>query len=200
MPTWKELTTANPAHSHNYARRWKLMQVQGKDINGEARLIDAMAERESHILDAGCGTGRVGGELVRRGHDVLGVDVDPVLIEHAEHDFPEGRWVVGDLSAEEIPETGFDLAVSAGNVMGFLAPEGREPALRHIFEALRPGGRLVTGFGAGRGWEFADFIAQAEQVGYRVDNQFSSWDLKPFGPNSAFLVAVLTRPGADLIQ
>ncbi|WP_290221714.1 class I SAM-dependent methyltransferase [Corynebacterium confusum] len=200
MPTWKELTTANPEHSHNYARRWKLMQAQGKDINGEARLIDAMAERESRILDAGCGTGRVGGELVRRGHDVLGVDVDPVLIEHAEHDFPEGRWVVGDLSAEEIPETGFDLAVSAGNVMGFLAPEGREPALRHIFEALRPGGRLVTGFGAGRGWEFADFIAQAEQVGFRVDNQFSSWDLKPFGPNSAFLVAVLTRPGADLIQ
>ena len=123
-----------------------------------------------------------------------------MLIEHAEHDFPEGRWVVGDLSAEEIPESGFDLAVSAGNVMGFLAPEGREPALRHIFEALRPGGRLVTGFGAGRGWEFADFIAQAEQVGFRVDNQFSSWDLKPFGPNSAFLVAVLTRPGADLIQ
>ena len=108
--------------------------------------------------------------------------------------------MVGDLSAEEIPETGFDLAVSAGNVMGFLAPEGREPALRHIFEALRPGGRLVTGFGAGRGWEFADFIAQAEQVGFRVDNQFSSWDLKPLGPTSAFLVAVLTRPGADLIQ
>lgn len=104
MPTWKEVTEANPAHSHNFARKWKMLEAQGKDIHGEARLVDAMVERNSTILDAGCGTGRVGGELLRRGHSVVGIDVDPILIEHAEHDFPDGEWFVGDLCTEEVPE------------------------------------------------------------------------------------------------
>ncbi|MFG6302169.1 hypothetical protein ACGLFO_01070 [Corynebacterium hesseae] len=38
MPTWKEVTAANPAHSHNFARKWKTLRAQGKDIDGEARL------------------------------------------------------------------------------------------------------------------------------------------------------------------
>ena len=200
MPTWKDLTSANPAHSENFARKWKLLQAQGKDINGEARLIDAMAERNSRVLDAGCGSGRLGGELVRRGHTVVGVDVDPILIGHAEEDYPEATWVVGDLSADEIPEGDFDIVVSAGNVMGFLAVDGRESALRNIFKSLHPGGRFVAGFGEGRGWLFEDFIEMAQGVGFRLDFRFSSWDLRRFSENSTFLVAVFTRPGAGLLS
>ncbi|APT92547.1 SAM-dependent methyltransferase [Corynebacterium phocae] len=200
MPTWKEVTAANPNHSQNFARKWKLLEAQGKDIHGEARLIDAMAERGSKILDAGCGTGRLGGELVRRGHTVVGVDVDPILIEHAERDFPEGSWMVGDLSEDEINDSGFDLAVAAGNVVGFLAESGRESAFRNIFSALRPGGRFVVGLGAGRGFDFGDLVALAEKVGFRTDFKYSSWDLKPFNANSTFLVIVLARPGSDLLS
>ena len=194
MPTWKEVTAANPAHSHNFARKWKTLRAQGKDIDGEARLIDAMSERHSRVLDAGCGSGRLGGELVKRGHTVVGVDVDPILIEHAVNDYP-----VGDLSEEEIPENNFDIAVAAGNVMTFIATEGREAALRNVFNALRPGGRFVVGFGEGRGWGFEDFLDLARSVGYRVDFIFASWDMKVFKENSTFMVAVLTRPGADLL-
>ena len=158
MPTWKEVTEANPEHSHNFARKWKVLAAQGKDINGEARLIDAMSERSSRVLDAGCGSGRLGGELAKRGHIVLGVDVDPILIEHAEHDYPEAEWHIGDLSEDEIPEGNFDIAVAAGNVMTFIATEGRETALRNVFTALRPGGRFVVGFGEGRGWGFGEFL------------------------------------------
>lgn len=199
MPTWKEVTAVNPAHSENFARKWKMLAAQGKDIHGEARLADAMVERGSRILDAGCGTGRLGGELVGRGHTVVGVDVDPILISHAEHDFPDGQWVVGDLSEDEIPEGDFDLAVSAGNVMTFLAVDGREAALRNIYNSLHSDGRFVVGFGEGRGWAFDDFLTLAKEVGFRVDFLFSSWDMKVFKESSTFLVAVLTRPGADLL-
>lgn len=199
MPTWKEVTAANPAHSQNFARKWKLLEAQGKDIHGEARLIDAMIERGSKVLDAGCGTGRLGGELVKRGHTVVGIDVDPILIEHAHHDHPDGTWLVGDLSEHPIEETGFDIAVAAGNVVGFLAVDGRESAFRTIFNALRPGGRFVVGLGSGRGWEFDALIALAESVGFRTDYRYSSWDLKPFTPNSTFLVVTFTHPGADLL-
>lgn len=199
MPTWKEVTAANPNHSHIFARKWKVLQAQGKDINGEARLIDAMVERSARVLDAGCGSGRLGGELAKRGHTVVGVDVDPILIEHAEHDYPEAQWEIGDLSADEIPEGNFDIAVAAGNVMTFIAVDGREAALRNVFAALRPGGRFVVGFGEGRGWGFQEFLDLALKVGYRVDFTFASWDMKVFKESSTFMVAVLTRPGADLL-
>lgn len=197
MPTWKEVTTANPAHSENYARRWKMMAEQGQDIDGEARLVDALSPRAARILDAGCGTGRLGGYLAARGHDVVGTDIDPVLIEHARRDHPDARWEVGDLSADPVPARDIDVAVSAGNVMGFLAPEGREAALRNIAGSLAVDGRFVVGFGAGRGWGFDDFIATAERVGLELENVFESWDLHPFTADSDFLVAIFRNDAGE---
>ncbi|WP_267208562.1 class I SAM-dependent methyltransferase [Corynebacterium sp. Marseille-P8863] len=196
MPTWKDITTANPAHSENYAQRWRAFVAQGKDIDGEARLIDATVPRHARILDAGCGTGRVGGYLARRGHEVIGTDLDPILIGHAKEDFPDATWLVGDLSEDEIPAHDIDVAVCAGNVMGFLDPAGRAPALENIFRALRPGGRLFVGFGAGRGWSFDDFLATAKEAGFAVQYCYESWDLQPFTQDSAFLVAQLARPAS----
>ena len=167
------------------------MVAEGQDINGEARLIDALVPRAARILDAGCGTGRVGGYLSARGHDVVGTDIDPVLINYARNDYPDARWEVGDLSTDPIPEGGFDIAVSAGNVMGFLDPAGRRDALAHLAEALKPGGRLVVGFGAGRGWGFDECLDTARSVGLEPENVFESWELDPFDEDSTFLVAIL---------
>jgi SAM-dependent methyltransferase len=45
-------------------------------------LWEELAESaDGPILDLGCGTGRVGLHLARRGHTVVGVDVDPDLVE-----------------------------------------------------------------------------------------------------------------------
>lgn len=199
MPTWKELTEADPSHSHNYARRWKVLAAQGKDIYGEARTADAMLERGSKVLDAGCGTGRIGGYLAKQGHNVVGMDIDPILIDYTREEHPDVQWEVGDLSNDEVPESDFDLAISAGNVMGFLEQEGREGALRNIFNALAPGGRFIVGFGEGRGWTFDEFLALVEKVGFRVEFKYSSWELNVFNQNSTFLVAVLARPGSSLL-
>lgn len=193
MTTWKELTDNNPAHSENYAQRWRNLANAGNDIYGEARLIDAMAERGAKILDAGCGQGRVGGYLSQQGHKVLGTDLDPILIGYAKQDYPEAEWTVGDLSVDPIPDTDFDLIVSAGNVMGFLADDGRKPALENIHRVLATDGRAVIGFGAGRGWTFGDFLETASEVGLELENAYESWDLKPFETTSEFLVAVFTK-------
>ncbi|ANE03988.1 class I SAM-dependent methyltransferase [Corynebacterium crudilactis] len=193
MTTWKEITNNNPAHSENYAQRWRNLAESGTDIYGEARLIDAMASRRARILDAGCGQGRIGGYLSQQGHDVLGTDIDPILIGYAKNDFPQARWVVGDLSNDPIPEDNFDLVVSAGNVMGFLAEDGRRAALENIHRVLALRGRAVIGFGAGRGWEFGDFLETATSVGLELENAYESWELKPFVQGSEFLVAVFTK-------
>ncbi|MDO5670578.1 MAG: class I SAM-dependent methyltransferase [Corynebacterium sp.] len=189
MTTWKDVTSVNPSHSENYARRWEAMIERGDDIDGEARLIDALVPRQSRILDAGCGQGRVAGYLAARGHEVLGVDIDPILIDHARTRYPQADFQVGDLCHDQLPG-GFDLVASAGNVMGFVDPARRREALNNIAGALKPGGRFIVGFGAGRGWGFDHFMALATDVGLEPENVFSTWDLRPFEEDSDFLVAI----------
>ena len=194
---WEQQLESNPGHSDWYVERFRSMAEQGRDLAGEARLVDAMVPRGARILDAGCGPGRVGGHLARLGHEVLGVDVDPTLIAAAKEDHPGPQWLVGDLAELDLPAAGhpepFDLVVCAGNVLTFLAPGTEVEVLRRLGEHLRPEGRVVVGFGAGRGYPFEDFFAHVGQAALRVDAVFSTWDLRPLGPNADFLVAVLSR-------
>jgi SAM-dependent methyltransferase len=194
---WVRMTQADPEHSAAYVQRFRTLAEQGMDLVGEARLVDAMLPRGSRVLDAGCGPGRVGGFLHGVGHEVVGVDVDPVLIAAAEEDHPGPRWLVGDLAELDLPSRGieepFDAIVCAGNVMTFLAESTRVAVLRRLRAHLRPGGRAAIGFGAGRGYDFDQFLADARSAGWDADLLLSTWDLRPFGPGSDFLVALL-RP------
>jgi SAM-dependent methyltransferase len=171
--------------------RFRRLAAQGTDIVGEARLVDALLPRGARVLDAGCGPGRVGGHLARAGHEVTGVDVDPVLIAAAEEDHPGPRWLVGDLATLDLPDR-FDAIVCAGNVVTFLAHSTRVEVLRRFRAHLAPGGRALVGFGAGRDYAFDDFLADARTAGLVPSVLLSTWHLHPFTPESEFLVAVLT--------
>jgi SAM-dependent methyltransferase len=194
---WVRMTQEDPEHSAAYVQRFRNLAAQGMDLVGEARLVDAMLSRGSRVLDAGCGPGRVGGWLARVGHQVVGVDVDPVLIAAAEEDHPGPRWLVGDLAELDLPSLGvadpFDTIVCAGNVMTFLAPSTRVSVLRRLRAHVAHDGRATIGFGAGRGYDFRDFLADAQEAAWEPDLLLSTWDLKPFTPDADFLVAVL-RP------
>jgi SAM-dependent methyltransferase len=195
--TWVRMTDENPDHSNAYVQRFRTLADQGMDLVGEARLVDAMLPRESRVLDACCGPGRVGGYLHDVGHEVVGVDVDPVLIAAAEEDHPGPRWLVGDLADLDLRAQGltglFDAIVSAGNVMTFLAPSTRRAVLTRLRAHVAPDGRAAIGFGAGRGYPFEEFLADARVAGWEADLLLSTWDFRPFTPDAEFLVAVL-RP------
>lgn len=194
---WIRLTEENPGHAQWYIDRFRSMADAGADLAGEARFLDAMLARGSKVLDAGCGTGRVGSFLAASGHDVVGVDIDATLIAAAQADHPGPLWLVGDLAELDLPaqgvEGGFDAIVCAGNVMTFLAPSTRGEVLRRMRAHLRDGGRVVIGFGAGRGYDFEQFLADVAANGLVPDLLLSTWDLRPFVEGSDFLVAVL-RP------
>jgi SAM-dependent methyltransferase len=176
---------------------WRKRVAAGHDIGGEARFVNAMAPRGARILDAGCGTGRAGGLLIDEGHTVYGVDLDEFLISVAEEDFPSGEWHTGDLAEFDFAGAGIneiDVAFCAGNVLAFLDPASRRQTLGNLKSTLKHGGRLVSGFGAGRGYDFDDFAEDIKATGMFIDQRFSTWELHPYEAGvSDFLVLVAQR-------
>ena len=193
IPRW--FSDTKEGHSQWYIERFRAMAREGTDLAGEARLIDAIVARGSRILDAGCGPGRVGGELFKRGHDVVGVDVDPELIAAANEDQPGPTWLVGNLVhldlANGAQSEKFDAAVMAGNVMTFLAEGTEADVLRRLSGHVRPDGQIVIGFGLNRGYALEKFDADIASAGLLVDQRFATWDLRPFTADSNFSVTIL---------
>lgn len=196
--SWIDIVAENPDHSSWYVERFRTMAADGDDLDGEARFVDALVPRGARILDAGCGPGRVGGALHRRGHEVVGVDVDPVLIEAATQDHPGPTWLVGDLAGLDLPaqgvEGGFDVVVCAGNVVTFVPDDDRLAALDGMARHVADDGRIAIGFGDHRGYGFEQFRVDVAAVGLEIDLELSTWDVRPFRPGSDFLVALLRRP------
>lgn len=191
-PRW--FTEHPEDHSARYVARFRRMAAEGADLAGEARLVDSLTAPGSRILDAGCGPGRVGAVLYARGHDVVGVDVDPVLIAAARADHPGPRWHVADLSELEFEGAPFDAAVLAGNVMVFLAPGTEGQVLQRIAALVRPGGVIVAGFALDRPYRLGDFDRDCSAAGLAREHRFAGWDLAPWHDDADWAVTVLRRP------
>lgn len=184
-------------HSIQYVATFRGYADEGRDISGEARLLDALVPPGSRVLDAGCGTGRVGAELHRRGHVVVGVDADPVLVTAAREDHVGPSWHVADLTELDLAAEGhtepFHGAVLAGNVMVFVAPGTERAVLERLAAHLVDDGVAVLGFATGRGYEPADLERDAVEAGFTPEHRFATWDLRPWHDDADWLVAVLRR-------
>lgn len=192
QPRW--FTETDPGHSEWYAEHFRDLVSSGGDTTGEARLVDAIVAPRSRILDAGCGQGRTAGELALRGHHVAGVDIDPVLIDSARVDNPGPVYVCADLVTMDLAECGeaelFDAAVSAGNVITFVAPGTEVLALSNIRRYLKPDAPLVVGFHTER-YSPTKFDKHLKDAGYVLESRFATWDLRPWHPDAEFCVSIL---------
>jgi SAM-dependent methyltransferase len=106
-------------------------------------------------LDLGCGEGRVGAELARLGHTVVGVDSSPGMVEMARE---RHEALVADATALPFEDGSFDLVVAYMSVMNLDDPEA---GIREVARVLEPGGRFclavvhpLDGAGSFEGDEF----------------------------------------------
>lgn len=192
------VTETGEGHSERYVERFRTMAAEGVDLAGEARLLDAMVDPGSRILDAGCGPGRVGAELHARHHRVVGVDADPVLIAAAEADHPGPRWLVADLAELDLATQGepdpFDLAFLAGNVMLFLAEDTEAQVLRRVSAHVVADGAVVTGFHVNRKLSLDSFDQAVDEAGLVLEHRFATWTLRGWNDTADFAVSVLRHP------
>jgi ubiquinone/menaquinone biosynthesis C-methylase UbiE len=167
-------------------------------------------------IEIGCGEGRVARDLRERGHDVVGIDAVPRLVEAAADADPGGEYVVADAAALPFADEFFDLAVAYNSLMDIDDMEG---AVREAWRVLRLGSRFcvcVTHFVNDAGWfepDTADgaFFVDAyrgrrryDQVWERngVSMRFVGWCYPLEGYTRAleeagFLVEAIREPLAD---
>jgi SAM-dependent methyltransferase len=176
----------------DYESRWDLMAARGENPHGEVDFVMGFSPKTA--LDAGCGFGRVGIELNARGVEIIGVDLDPDLLERAKRRAPELDWRLADLATVDIGRQ-FDLVVVAGNVIGFVDEPDREAAVRNCARHVAPGGHLVMGNQLKATWPtIVEVDSWCAAEGLVPDGHRGGWDNEDLGPDPGYVVTVHSRP------
>jgi SAM-dependent methyltransferase len=174
MSQWQPSDAARQSYDDTWAR----LAAEGGNPHGEADFVAALAP--ASVLDAGCGTGRVAIELAARGVEVVGVDLDPGMLDQARAKAPDLEWVLADLAAVDLGRQ-FDVVVAAGNVMIFVAPGAQAAVVANLARHVSPGGALVAGFQlrAG-GYDVAAYDADTAAAGLSRVGRWATWDRAPW--------------------
>ena len=167
-----------------YAQRIEAHEAAGGG-HGEADFVAALLPAPAHVVDAGCGEGRVARALRRHGHEVLGIDSDASMLAEARRREPGERWLLADLldvgraDVEEALGGPVDAVVAAGNVLVYLAPGTEAEVVARLAGWLRPGGLLVAGFAADRHLPPAAYAELCAAAGFERVAHHGGWDGEP---------------------
>jgi len=180
----QERSVSGDTYDATYERR----AAAGENVHGEADFVERFAPKS--VLDAGCGTGRVGRELARRGCDVAGVDLDPEMLSTARQKAPSVDWRLADLTTVDLGRT-FDAIVMAGNVMIFLAPGTETAVVANMARHLHAGGVLIAGFQLMPGrLSIETYDKLAADASLSLAERWSTWDCDAWVPGGGYAVSV----------
>jgi SAM-dependent methyltransferase len=130
--------------THEQARAYEDQFVPALFGQWAPQLVDCARVRHGQtVLDVACGTGvvaRAAWDVVAPGGRVVGVDLNPAMLEVAREARPDLEWLQGD--AEDLPlsDAEFDVALCQ-SALFFFADPGR--ALAEMARVVAPGGVIA---------------------------------------------------------
>lgn len=166
--------TTNQWNADLYDRKHSFVAEYG------AALLDLLAPRPSEfILDLGCGTGALTQQIADRRATVLGIDSAASMIAQAQQNYPNLRFEVAD--ATDLPFVEQFDAIFSNAVLHWVKPP--EAAIARMWQALKPGGRLVVEFGGkGNVNAIATALEQSlREMGYPSPETLNPWYFPSIG-------------------
>ena len=204
---WERIAreTVGEGYAERYALRFRRMAERGEDVHGEAAFVAGLVEPPARVLDAGCGTGRVGVRLTELGYDVVGVDLDASMLEVARSEAPHVDWRLADLATLDLGAV-FDLVLVAGNTIPLLEDGALEDACARLAAHTVPGGLVVCGFGLDDAHlpgdcppvPLSEVDAAMRVAGLAPVDHFGSWSGDVFDPADGYVVTVHRRAGGTV--
>lgn len=108
--------------------------------------FEAKLPAKGLLLDLGCGTGDpIGSYFLAQGYEVTGVDYAPGMIDIAQKHFPEGTWLVQDMTALNLPSC--FAGIYSWDGFFHLTRRDQRALLPKLAELLIPGGTLLLTVG-----------------------------------------------------
>jgi SAM-dependent methyltransferase len=110
-------------------------------------LLGHLPDRRPDVLELGSGAGVLSTRILAQRAKLVGVDISAEQVRRARVRVPDAEFVLADLTVVDFPPSSFD-AVVAFYVMNHVPREELAPLLARIATWLRPGGLLLSTFGA----------------------------------------------------
>lgn len=118
-----------------------------KEIWPEIRVLAEKVKPGDKVLDLGCGNGRLLEALKEKQINYLGIDNSSELISLAKNNYPEQKFIVGDIlnldDLEKAVDNNYDLIFCLAVLQHIPSRELRVRALREMAGKLRSGGEMI---------------------------------------------------------
>lgn len=118
-------------------------QTRQKRVWPEMELLAKYVQPGSHILDLGCGNGRLLKALPTVNLHYHGIEANQYLLEQARANWSEYSFTLGELPDIDLGRDKYQAVFMIAVFQHLVDHYDREEVLKNIFNALEPGGYLL---------------------------------------------------------
>ena len=134
-------------------------------FEAEEHIFKKYLSEPCKILDIGCGAGRTTRVLKDMGHDVIGIDISPLMVEQARKLHPDIEFREGDAAELDFDSGSFDFVLFSFNGIDTIYPEVRRvKAIIQAHRVLRKDG---------------GFIFSSHDLSFAKNNKKRNWRRRP---------------------